>query len=215
MSSLQLSSPIPKFLSQVSKLVYLNLENNQCTGSIPLSLSELKNLESLFLERNRLIGLMSKSFGQFNIINPPNFYFSHNQLTGSIPKSLGNFNFGLIDLSRIKLVGDASMLFNLDRPTSKIDISWNLFDFDPSIVRFQKGLDILDLSHNRIRGSIPKQLGQDVFPMSLFNVSYNQSCGEIPTQTNTRIGFDESAYIHNRCSCGQLLESKCKYAKMD
>ncbi|KAF6141853.1 hypothetical protein GIB67_003224 [Kingdonia uniflora] len=210
LSSLELSGPIPQFLSKLITLVYLNLSDNKFSGSIPPSLSKLKNLGPLYLERNRLTGSIPESFGHFNGITPPQLYLSHNQLDGSIPKSLGDMNFLRIDLSRNKLVGDASMLFNPDMSTYEIDISWNLFDFDLSTVKFQRGLDILDLSHNRIRGSIPKQLGEQVFPMYLFNVSYNRLCGEIPTQSNTRSGFDKSAYVHNRCLCGPLLKAKCK-----
>ncbi|KAF6141867.1 hypothetical protein GIB67_003238 [Kingdonia uniflora] len=201
LSWLNLSGPIPEFLGELSNLEYIRLAFNQFSGSIPSSLSKLSKLEYLRLDRNQLTGSIPESFGHFK--DGIYLYLSHNQLTGTIPKSFGNVDFWNIDLSRNKLVGDASMLFKPNGTTNSIDISRNLFEFDLSLVRFPISLGQLDINHNRISGSIPKQLA-DV-KVQNFNASYNRLCGEIPL-----MHFDESAYIHNKCLCGPPLLAKCK-----
>ncbi|KAF6145635.1 hypothetical protein GIB67_018741 [Kingdonia uniflora] len=207
-----LSGPVPEFLSQLNELTFLDLSFNQFSGEIPANLGKLTKLDALHLDRNRLTGPIPDSFGRFTG-SVPDMYLSHNQLTGSIPKSLGNMGFGRIDLSRNKLTGDASMLFNLNGSTQTIDLSRNMLEFDLSKVEFPKSLISLDLNHNQIFGSIPKQI-TELHGLQFLNVSYNQLCGEIPNTWNLTFrpeAFDESSYIHNRCLCGLPLSIKCTF----
>ncbi|PIA53688.1 hypothetical protein AQUCO_00900341v1 [Aquilegia coerulea] len=201
-SWLNMTGPVPEFLSELHNLEFLELNFNQFSGSIPASFSKFTKLLAVHLDRNRLTGSIPESFGHFTG-NVPDLYLSHNQLTGTIPKSLGNMNFDRLDLSRNKLVGDASMLFRPNGTTSSIDLSRNLLEFDFSKVRFPKTLNSLDLNHNRIYGSIPKELS-DLQYFGGFNVSYNRLCGEIPTGGNFQ-SFEASNYIHNKCLCGPPL----------
>jgi Leucine-rich repeat (LRR) protein len=165
----------------------------------------LPNLGALHLDRNRLIGSIPESFGTFKG-SVPDLYLSHNQLTGEIPASLGNMDFSVIDLSRNKLVGDASMLFGLNKTTRNVYLSRNILKFNLSNVTFPSGLDNLDISHNKIFGSIPPQMTQ--IPLQSLNMSYNRLCGQIPVGGKLQ-SFDNSTYFHNRCLCGVPLEN-CK-----
>ncbi|KAF8398453.1 hypothetical protein HHK36_017381 [Tetracentron sinense] len=196
-----LSGSVPGFFSQLPNLDYLDLSFNQLSGPIPASLSKLTKLNALHLDRNKLTGYIPDSFGKFSG-NVPDLYLSHNQLSGEIPKSFGNISFGTIDLSRNKLVGDASMLFNPNGSTQMIDVSRNLLEFDLSKARFPKSLTNLDLSHNKIRGSLPAELTG--LNLQLLNVSYNRLCGEIPSGGKLQ-DFDYTSYFHNRCLCGPPL----------
>ncbi|PIA36637.1 hypothetical protein AQUCO_03300085v1 [Aquilegia coerulea] len=204
-SWLNLTGPVPAFLSELPNLEFLELNFNKFSGSIPPSFSKFTKLEALHLDRNKLTGTIPESFGHFKG-SVPDMYLSHNQLTGTIPKSFVNMDFERIDLSRNKLVGDASMLFKPNGSTQFLDISRNMFEFDFSKVKFPKSLISLDINHNKIYGSIPKDIVKiDYF--QIFNASYNGLCGEIPTGGDMA-RFDYSTYIHNKCLCGPPLK-KC------
>ncbi|WCJ33962.1 Polygalacturonase inhibitor [Euphorbia peplus] len=205
LSWLNLTGPVPEFLSQLRNLTFLDLAFNGLSGSIPSSLALLPNLDAIHLDRNRLTGTIPASFGAFRG-NVPSLYLSHNQLSGEIPKSLGNLDFSVIDFSRNKLEGDASMLFGPNKTTQVIDLSRNLLEFDLSKVVFPADFGSLDLNHNKIYGSIPDEMTK--LRLQFFNVSYNRLCGQIPVGGALQ-NFDYSTYFHNRCLCGTPLPS-CK-----
>jgi hypothetical protein len=71
-------------------VIYLELEENQLSGSIPESLGNFSTLQSLDLSRNELSGSIPKSLG--NLSNLEFLSLRRNQLSGSIPESLGNLN---------------------------------------------------------------------------------------------------------------------------
>ncbi|KAF2535421.1 hypothetical protein F2Q68_00023151 [Brassica cretica] len=200
-----LTGPIPDFLGQLKDLEYIDLSYNDLSGSIPSSLALLPKLEYLELSRNKFTGPIPESFGSFPG-KVPDLFLSHNQLTGSIPESLGKLDFYRIDLSRNKLKGDVSMFFGTNKKTWIIDISRNMFQFDISKVKVSKTVNLLDLNHNGITGSIPVQWTQ--LSLQSFNVSYNRLCGPIPKGGDLQ-RFDAYAYLHNKCLCGAPLQ-RCK-----
>ncbi|GMY14145.1 polygalacturonase inhibiting protein [Fagus crenata] len=197
-----LSGSVPDFLSKLKNLTFLDLSFNDLTGSIPPSLSLLPNLDALHLDRNNLTGVIPYSFGTFSKV--PDLYLSHNQLIGLIPTSFANMDFSVIDLSRNKLVGDASVIFGSNKTTQIVDLSRNLLEFNLSKVVFPKSLTSLDVNHNKIFGSIPVEL--TTLNLQFLNVSYNRLCGQIPVGGKLQ-SFDNSTYFHNRCLCGAPLPS--------
>ncbi|XP_062168237.1 polygalacturonase inhibitor-like [Alnus glutinosa] len=199
-----LSGPVPDFLSKLKNLNSLDLSFNDLSGSIPSSLSLLPNLNGLRLDRNKLTGPIPESFGNFTKV--PDLYLSHNQLTGKIPASFAKMDFSVIDLSRNKLEGDASVVFGSNKTTQIVDLSRNLLQFDLSKVQFPKSLTSLDLNHNNITGSIP--VAMTALNLQFLNVSYNRLCGKIPVGGKLQ-SFDYSSYFHNRCLCGSPLPN-CK-----
>ena len=206
LSWLNLTGPIPGFLSKLKNLTFIDFAFNQLSGSIPPSLSQLPNLNGLHLDRNKLSGPIPSSFGNF----PQGLYLflSHNQLTGSIPSSFAHMDFGYIDLSRNKLVGDASVVFGSNKTIQIVDLSRNLLKFNLSKVVFPKSLTSLDLNHNMIYGGLPVEF--TTLNLQYLNVSYNRLCGQIPVGGKLQ-SFDYSNYFHNRCLCGSPLPS-CKWS---
>ncbi|MED6158006.1 hypothetical protein PIB30_028828 [Stylosanthes scabra] len=200
-----ISGPVPAFLGQLKNLNFLDLSFNNLTGSIPPELAQLPKLETLHLDRNHLTGPIPPSFGSFKS-NNPYVYLSHNNLSGPIPPSFLKLNFTTLDLSRNKLVGDASGLFGADKGTQTIDLSRNQFAFDLSKVKFPKTLIYLDLNHNKIYGEIPAQLTS--LDLQFLNVSYNRLCGKIPVGGRLQ-DQDVYSYLHNKCLCGSPLPNNC------
>uniref|UniRef100_J3MUB2 Leucine-rich repeat-containing N-terminal plant-type domain-containing protein n=1 Tax=Oryza brachyantha TaxID=4533 RepID=J3MUB2_ORYBR len=98
--------------------------------------------------------------------------------------------------------GDPSFLFDAAKPVAKIDLSWNRLEFDMTRIRFAHHLNYLDLSHNNIKGSVAKS-PKDV-NLEFFNASYNDLCGEIPTDRYMAY-HGPHCYIHNKCLCGSPL----------
>ncbi|OIV95425.1 hypothetical protein TanjilG_06887 [Lupinus angustifolius] len=197
-----LSGPVPAFLSELTNLTFLDLSFNNLTGSIPGSLGNLENLDAIHLDRNHLTGSIPPSFGSFK--SNPDIYLSHNNLSGTIPTSFKNLNSTVIDLSRNKLVGDASPVFG--SALQRVDLSRNQFSFDLSKVEFAPSLTSLDLNHNKVYGNIPQVL--TTLDLQFLNVSYNRLCGQIPVGGKLQ-NFDVYEYFHNKCLCGSPLPS-CK-----
>ncbi|KAI3942263.1 hypothetical protein MKW92_006430 [Papaver armeniacum] len=179
LGAMSLSGPVPDFLNQLTALTDLDLSYNQFSGSIPPSLSDLKNIGNIFLDGNKLTGQFPESFGRFTGMDM--LHLSRNKLTGPIPKSLGALNVIEIDLSRNKLVGDASMLFNPNHgSTTYIDLSRNQLEFDLTKVKFPKYLNWVDISHNKVFGRIPDEI-KDLDNLYNLKAGYNRLCGKIPT----------------------------------
>ncbi|GAY59665.1 hypothetical protein CUMW_196260 [Citrus unshiu] len=69
-------------------LQYLNLVNNNLSGSIPPQIGSLSNLIYLYLYGNNLTGTIPKEIGSLR--NLEGLYLSSNRLRGTIPKEIGS-----------------------------------------------------------------------------------------------------------------------------
>ncbi|XP_021724029.1 polygalacturonase inhibitor 1-like [Chenopodium quinoa] len=200
LSSNKLTGPIPDFLSQIMSLQLVDLSDNRFTGKIPSSLSTLPNLFELDIFRNKLIGTIPKSFGSFK--SALTLQVWGNKLSGTIPRSLGHANLTILDVSDNKFTGDVSFLFARDKPLGTIVLRNNKFKFDFTNVDLPRGLKGIDMTRNKIYGSLPKRLGQ--LPLQFIDVSYNQLCGRIPTGRRLK-RFEPFRFSHNKCLCGAPL----------
>ncbi|XP_039119325.1 receptor-like protein EIX2 [Dioscorea cayenensis subsp. rotundata] len=82
-SNNKLSCELPKELTKLHGLHFLNLAYNHFNGKIPENISEMKQLESLDLSWNNLIGTIPSSMSTLNFLAHLNL--SHNNLSGKIP----------------------------------------------------------------------------------------------------------------------------------
>ena len=202
LSYTSISGEIPNTLSQIKTLLGIDFFNNKLTGPLPATLSSLPNLIEITFDRNQLTGTIPESYGSF----PKSFTWlslSQNRLSGKIPASLAKLNLALVDLSGNKLEGDASVLFGSEKETNVIWLHRNLLSFDIGKVGLSKNLESLDLSNNKIYGTLPNGFTKLKFLKDL-NVSNNNLCGEIPIGGKLQ-SFDESCYAHNKCLCGSPL----------
>nr|CAB3481398.1 unnamed protein product [Digitaria exilis] len=197
-SDSSVSGPIPEFLLKMN-LSALAITNSKLTGSIPQFLSHLPNLRYINLSGNKLTGSIPPGLlhASFRVL-----ILSNNHLTGEIPEGYGNDDIDTIDLSHSQLTGDPSFLFSTTKPTTKIDLSLNMLEFDMTQVRFPYHMTYLDLSHNHIKGEVAKSL-RDI-NLEYFNVSYNELCGEIPSG-RFMASHGTDSYLHNKCLCGTPL----------
>lgn len=124
-SDSSVSGPIPELLLKMN-LSALAITNSKLTGTIPQFLSRLPNLRYINLSGNKLNGSIPPGLlhASFRVL-----ILSNNHLTGGIPEDYGNGDIDTIDLSHNQLTGDPSFLFSTTKPTSKIDLSWNMLEF--------------------------------------------------------------------------------------
>ncbi|XP_020250457.1 polygalacturonase inhibitor 3-like [Asparagus officinalis] len=210
-------------------LVALDLSRNRIRGGIPRQITKATGLMKLDLSHNRLCGRIPTG-GKMRRFHSPSYLhnkclcgtplprchalredsdgrqdeaLSRNHLSGPIPRELGRINFDTVDLSRNLLTGDASFLFGTDKWAREIDLSSNELNFDMSELMFARDLVALDLSRNRIRGGIPRQITKATGLMKL-DLSHNRLCGRIPTGGKMR-RFHSPSYLHNKCLCGTPL----------
>ncbi|KAK9664576.1 hypothetical protein RND81_14G052900 [Saponaria officinalis] len=202
LGSNQLTGPIPASLGRIKTLVQLYIYINNLTGPLPPSLGSLPNLDELNISQNKLIGSIPPNFGSFK--NPDlQLDLSFNSLTGPLPTNLGRVNITAINLSNNRFTGDASFMFgNQKTVLTSINLSNNQFKFDFSNTGLPPGLKNLDISHNMIYGSLPKNIGQ--LPLQTIDVSFNQLCGQIPTGRRLK-RFSANKFSNNKCLCGLPL----------
>ncbi|XP_008790141.2 putative leucine-rich repeat receptor-like serine/threonine-protein kinase At2g24130 isoform X1 [Phoenix dactylifera] len=148
---------IPSSISNLSKLMSLNLSNNLLNGTIPLELILLPNLQRLWLANNLLYGRIPSPPGVLN--NLGLLDLSKNNLSGSIPTTLAN-------LTQLRI-----LILNGNFLSGSI----------PSSLGSTK-LELLDLSHNRLTGAIPAEVASLSSMAIYFNLSDNLLGGELPME---------------------------------
>ncbi|KOM54881.1 hypothetical protein LR48_Vigan10g077300 [Vigna angularis] len=83
LSNNNLSGEIPREITYLDGLIYLNLSGNQLSGQIPPSIGNMRLLESIDLSRNQLSGKIPPTISNLSFLN--NLDLSHNHLEGKIP----------------------------------------------------------------------------------------------------------------------------------
>ena len=151
-------SIIPEF-GNLTRLGWLNLLSNNLSGSIPAELGHLTNLIILNFSRNSLSGSIPAELGELSNLSSLNL--GSNQLSGSIPAELGNLTLlGGFILSRNQLTG------SIPAELGKLA---NLREFN--------------FHDNRLTGNIPPELGQVNNPnLTFFKLGWNALTGSIPPE---------------------------------
>ncbi|XP_016447491.2 receptor-like protein Cf-9 [Nicotiana tabacum] len=192
-----LEGPIPPFTSGLQNLNTLLLTNNSLNGALPSWISSLPSLSELDLSRNHFSGQLEDF--KYNTLVRINL--GHNQLQGPLPKSLQNLvNLTILYLSFNNFSGnvDVSIFSNLKQLTD-LDLSYNSISLtnknktkstlpesltslllsacevnELDFLRSAKNLEQLDLSHNKIQGTIPDWAWSNwMHSMSVLDLSHN------------------------------------------
>ncbi|KAL6842760.1 hypothetical protein ACP4OV_027604 [Aristida adscensionis] len=152
------SGQLPRSIVNLSAtLQQLYLHNNSLSGSIPDDISNLIGLNILTLGFNPISGVIPESIAR--LTNLATVILRNTRLSGLIPSSIGNLsNLNSIDVSYSNLEGPI--------PASLGNLK----------------LFLLDLSHNRLNGSIPKEILEVSSFSSFLNMSYNFLSGPLPPE---------------------------------
>ncbi|KAK9936658.1 hypothetical protein M0R45_013487 [Rubus argutus] len=172
--------PIPSYLGNITTLKSLSLESNRFYGTVPPELGNLVNLETLVLSANNLTGELPMALTNLTKLNTlrigsnyftgtiaPEFFQSWNQLKkleiqasgleGPIPSSISMLN-KLTELRISDLNGRGSAFPPLSEMKGLKRLmlrSCNLSGPIPDYLSAMKSLFLLDLTFNRLVGSVP------------------------------------------------------------
>ncbi|KZV33987.1 leucine-rich repeat receptor-like serine/threonine-protein kinase [Dorcoceras hygrometricum] len=178
-----LGGELPSIIGALStKLVQINLDDNQISGLIPPQISNLVNLTLLNLSSNLLNGSIPSELCQTRKLE--RLYLSNNSLSGNIPSAFGNMpHLGLLDLSKNKLSGIIPDSFaNLVQLRKLLLYENQLSGTIPPSLGKCINLEILDLSRNRISGAIPSEVAGLRSLKLYLNLSSNLLTGHIPLE---------------------------------
>ncbi len=144
-------------------LKWLNLAENELSGSIPAEFGRLANLEFLFLGKNELTGPIPSELGE--LVSLERLNLAENNLSGSIPSELGN----LASLAHLEL--------------SSNDLS----GASPPELGSLTNLNTLYLNDNELTGPIPVEFGSLADLVELVLASNAAMSGPLPASlTNLR-----------------------------
>ncbi|KAJ9678538.1 hypothetical protein PVL29_020661 [Vitis rotundifolia] len=207
-----LTTPFLSPVNSSAHLAFLDLSYNDfdLTSSIyPWLFNFTTTLVHLDLSSNvDLNGSISDAFG--NMISLADLDISGNQLQGSIPDIFGNMtSLELLDLSENKLEGEIpKSLSNLCRlqelNLGYNNLSWQLPQVLDLLACANDTLEILYLSYNQLRGSIPDLTGFS--SLRLLDLGYNQLNGTLPTSIG-RLTKLSLLYISSNSLQGNISEA--------
>uniref|UniRef100_A0A453DTQ9 Uncharacterized protein n=2 Tax=Triticinae TaxID=1648030 RepID=A0A453DTQ9_AEGTS len=181
----KIEGQIPRGLSNCSYLEVLDIGNNRIVDTFPSWLGELSNLYVLILRSNQFYGSIDDVIGNhqsgglfpsLQIIDLSLNNFSGNlnsEWFGQLKSMMGKFNSS----------GDIVRATNLEGMAEYYQDSTELTykGSDVTFTRILTTLTAIDLSNNRLEGTIPESVGRLV-SLRVLNMSHNAFTGKIPTQ---------------------------------
>jgi hypothetical protein len=164
----------------MTALTYLNLENNQISGSIP-PLSNLTDLTSLFLGNNALTGGFPSSLQ--NLTSVTHIGLNTNQLSGTIPTFIGSMSALLyLTLENNQFTGEIPITLGDLSDVTHLGLGNNQLNGTiPSSVGNMTALTYLDLGNNLLSGQIPPSFVNLILLQELHLADNSQLTGLIPT----------------------------------
>ncbi|KAF7809690.1 putative LRR receptor-like serine/threonine-protein kinase [Senna tora] len=188
------SGQIPESLSNLTRLRRLALSGNSFTGEIPSSIGSLSNLEELYLDNNNLEGPIPSSLNKLKRLK--RLEIQINNLNGHIPTDLGSLtDLYYLDISDNAITGGIPASL----PNSLVELSArnnSLSGFLTSeSFRDLMYLQVLDLSYNKLTGSVPIVLFE-IPSLEQLSLSFNElSSMEIPASSSSYNLGSESGLI--------------------
>lgn len=184
---------IPSELSHVTSLEYIESIQNPLSGSIPDGWQRLTALKTVAIAFNKLTGTlpswMPQSWPDMEFL-----YLSNNALTGTLPEEFSGFEkLSVLALDDNILTGNTDVLWNAMSALEFAYLEDNAFTGTlPNLnTETNAALKILDVSSNRLNGSLP----DDIFELNrleILDLHGNQLTSSIPNnipEDNFRLKF--------------------------
>ncbi|XP_045813772.1 probable LRR receptor-like serine/threonine-protein kinase At3g47570 isoform X3 [Trifolium pratense] len=184
-----ISGKIPAELGHLVGLISLYLESNHLEGVIPTTFGKFQKLQLLSLRNNKLSGDIPHFVGNLSQLFILDLY--DNTFEGNIPPSIGNCQkLQYLKLSQNKFRGTIPLeVFNLFSLTNLLDLSHNSLSGSlPKEVGMLKNIDWLDVSENHLSGNIPETIGECV-SLEYLNLQGNSFNGTIPSSLASHKGL--------------------------
>ncbi|XP_060192507.1 leucine-rich repeat receptor-like tyrosine-protein kinase PXC3 [Lycium barbarum] len=193
----QLSGSIPSELGKCQNLALMNLAQNKLSGPIPVELGNISNLQVLSLQSNNLAGEIPSNVSQLNRLQRLNI--SWNSLTGSMPRSLSS----LTNLTNFSLEGNklsGRIPIDISNLNQLLELQLGGNQLGGPIPEMPLSLQIaLNLSHNHFQGPIPVSLSR-LTSLEVLDLSYNSFSGQIPDFLTKMRGLTRLVLSNNQLS---------------
>ncbi|CAM6040677.1 unnamed protein product [Sphagnum compactum] len=215
----QLSGAINPLLAELPSLTSLNLASNAFSGSIPPQFGECQSLVALDLSNNALSGPIPTMDFMEALAS---LKLGGNELTGAVPDQFLDDLAPLLqelDLSNNKLSGGLGQVTSITlrvlnlssnelegalpsrlKSCVVVDLSNNLFSGGIPLGSWSSGLEILDLSNNKLNGTLDDEALMQPFHLQAIDLSYNQLDGSIPSQLLSSPSLTEVILSNNQFS---------------
>nr|XP_027070457.1 LRR receptor-like serine/threonine-protein kinase RCH1 isoform X2 [Coffea arabica] len=169
-----LTGEIPPELGLCRSLALLNLAHNGLTGVLPVQLGNLASLQVLYLQKNKLVGVIPHQFTQLHSLQRMNF--SSNSIGGSIPASISKLqNLTNLDLRHNNLSGPIPISIRTLNLLLELQLGNNQLSGD--VPAMPSSLQIaLNLSNNLFGGPIPVSLS-GLIALEVLDLSNNKFSG--------------------------------------
>ncbi|XP_027352901.1 receptor like protein 21-like [Abrus precatorius] len=205
LSNNRLSGLSKSMFSKNSYIVMLDLSYNEITGSITEMIQDLVNarLNILIMKGNQFTGHLPQQICQ--LVDLSILDLSFNNFSGAIPNCLGKMPFENDDLNAAiygYLRGEhanAGILIPNIHEKANFTTKKMPYTYTGSILAFMSGID---LSHNKLNGSIPFELG-NLTKVRALNLSHNDLNGQIPSTFSNLVQIESLDLSFNKLS-GQI-----------
>ncbi|XP_039120158.1 receptor-like protein EIX2 [Dioscorea cayenensis subsp. rotundata] len=182
----QINSTFPLWLTNSSRLVYLDLWFNHFHGVIPEAIGQMKSLEVIQLGFNHFAGPLPTSIR--DLCNLHTLDFSFNNLSedtstlSRIFSGCAGDTIETLNLRNSKLKGELSGWLGMLKAIITLDLSKNsLYGPIPISIGNLSNLRTLYLTSNRFNGSLPESFGQ-LSELKILDIAYNSISGVISQQ---------------------------------
>ncbi|KAL6330441.1 hypothetical protein AAG906_040371 [Vitis piasezkii] len=202
----EFSGKIPMSISNMSKLLFMDISNNYFIGNLPKDLGNMRRLQIINLSSNQLTNEQSDSELAFftsltNCISLRKLRIGDNPLKGIIPNSLGNLSISIeiIVASSCQLRGTILQgCFGNLTGLRTVNLHSNGLDSEiPSSLWTLRDLLLLNLSSNFLNSQLPLEVGSMKSLVAL-DLSKNQFSGNIPSTISLLQNLLQLYLSHNK-----------------
>ncbi|MBA0619792.1 hypothetical protein Godav_005599 [Gossypium davidsonii] len=199
-----LHGSISEDLGHIQHLSHLDLSSNSFNGTLPSSIFNSTELQVLSLSGNLISGSLLESIGALASLQLLNL--SHNALAGKVPGNLTALqNLSVVSLKGNYLSGNIPSGFD---SVEVLDLSSNLLNGSLPLDLGGVHLNYLNLSYNKISGSISPEFAKKLPQNATIDLSFNNLSGAIPESVallNQKMEF----FSGNIDLCGKPLKTLC------
>ncbi|XP_019191656.1 PREDICTED: systemin receptor SR160-like [Ipomoea nil] len=211
-----LSGSIPESLSNCTNLKWISLSNNLLSGAIPASFGRLSNLAILKLGNNSISGNIPAELGNCSSLLwlDLNTNFLNRPIPPDLFKQSGNIALPLLSVKHFLYIwNDTSEQCHitgnllefggitedrLDRISTRHPCRFTVYkDISQPSFSHNGSMVFLDLSYNKLEGSIPKELGS-MYYLLVLNLGHNDLSGLIPQELDGLKNVELFYLSHNR-----------------